>query len=818
MKISNEQQVKAITGVKRLFFHRADVYAEMWKARDGRIGYSPVCQQGKPWRCGKQDLIEEDGPRCGRNCHSFSPVPLTDEAIARHLAGRVTLGAYLLAADNTCKAGVIDCDINKGADPDANRPRCGELARLIYRTCRGMGLSALLEDSGNKGYHLWTFFSEPMQAREVQRLGRLIVSRALEEQEFSGIHAEVFPKQEEKDHFGNLIKVPLSLHLKTGRRCLFLDPETFEPYEDEQQLKTLLSVETNTPEQAREIFEEYRAEEETFGRDEQRGRTAQERDGDSRFPLVEEPVGAILKNCERAEALRRQAEEENHLLHGERIFVANLFGSIGQAEWAIDHLLSLCSDFDRGETEKQFASLKGKGPLCLPRNRGGDPTACLDLCERIKALGKKSPVAFAYQKGGGKESPEACPGVTKSGEELSHVRKRIEEALDAGAIEAAFDAAESLSRLPADEYGKTKAKFKKRLGKELNLRDLDRAVREARQQAAKKRAQEQRNHTPFIFVRGGYLTRIKIDENGRALAEPLTLQSARGILERSANFLRVLESNEGISYSPIPPPLDVVNDLMALSDWPGILPLIGVTTAPVVAPDGTLGLAPGYQKGSRLYYHASKPLNLGDTTPTDEAVAKAQKLLLEELLVDFPFKDEASRAKALALLLLPFVRPLITSPTALHLIDAPTPGTGKSLLADIVTLPFSPTGASVMTAGRDDEEWRKRITARLIDGPSHILIDNVQGRLTSADLAAAITAPFWSDRLLGQSKTITVPVRCCWMATGNNVLLSGELARRVCWIRLDGKAECPWERNGFRHPSVSSSGPGSTGGSWSLRP
>jgi len=48
--------------------------------------------------------------------------------------------------------------------------------------------------------------------------------------------------------------------------------------------------------------------------------------------------------------------------------------------------------------------------------------------------------------------------------------------------------------------------------------------------------------------------------------------------------------------------------------------------------------------------------------------------LFNELLGDFPFVDEASRAHTLALMLEPFVRPLIKGPTPLYLIDAPTRG------------------------------------------------------------------------------------------------------------------------------------------------
>jgi hypothetical protein len=65
-----------------------------------------------------------------------------------------------------------------------------------------------------------------------------------------------------------------------------------------------------------------------------------------------------------------------------------------------------------------------------------------------------------------------------------------------------------------------------------------------------------------------------------------------------------------------------------------------------------------------------------------------------------------------------------------------------------------------------------------------------------------VTASTWTDRILGQSKTITLPVRCTWIATGNNLQLGGDLPRRCYWIRLDAASSQPWQRSGFRHPDL----------------
>ena len=145
---------------------------------------------------------------------------------------------------------------------------------------------------------------------------------------------------------------------------------------------------------------------------------------------------------------------------------------------------------------------------------------------------------------------------------------------------------------------------------------------------------------------------------------------------------------------------------------------------------------------------------------------------------------------------------MIDGPTPLHLIEKPTPGTGATLMVDAIATILTGAGASVMTEGRDDEEWRKRVTAKLRQIPSIVLIDNLRQKLDSAAVAAALTAPFWEDRILGASEMARLPIRCVWIATGNNPEFSNEMARRLLRIRLDAHVERPWQRAGFRHPDL----------------
>ena len=169
---------------------------------------------------------------------------------------------------------------------------------------------------------------------------------------------------------------------------------------------------------------------------------------------------------------------------------------------------------------------------------------------------------------------------------------------------------------------------------------------------------------------------------------------------------------------------------------------------------------------------------------------------------EFPYADAASKANTWALLLTPILRPAIQGNTPLALIDKPQAGTGASLLAELVALLASGRPAAMMTAPNNDEEWRKKITAALSEGSTVITIDNVEGVLGSASLAAALTSSTWMDRILGQNRLVRLPQRATWLATGNNIRLGGDMPRRCYWIRLNAQTAQPWRRQNFKHPGL----------------
>jgi hypothetical protein len=315
------------------------------------------------------------------------------------------------------------------------------------------------------------------------------------------------------------------------------------------------------------------------------------------------------------------------------------------------------------------------------------------------------------------------------------------------------------------------------------------------------------NGWPRLFQVEGEIIRLRFAEKKRSSIRYLTKHDIRHELINAATFYRKSANKNTLrKIYPDYPSFDICEEILAKPN-PPLPALKRIVEAPFYTVEGKIIFEPGYSEESGCYYYEPDSLRstgLRYPNPSAVNVAEAKRLLFDELLADFPFVSDAERAHALAILLHPFVREMIAGPTPNHSIEASTPGTGKTLLAQ--ALMFIAAGRYVegMTEAGTESEWSKRITAKLIQQPSFFLIDNVRNRLDSAALASVLTTEQWGDRILGKSKIVHVPVRCCFITTGNNPIFSTEIARRTVRIRLDAGIESPWLRdsNNFKHPNL----------------
>mgnify|MGYP002620685753 CR=1 FL=1 len=92
------------------------------------------------------------------------------------------------------------------------------------------------------------------------------------------------------------------------------------------------------------------------------------------------------------------------------------------------------------------------------------------------------------------------------------------------------------------------------------------------------------------------------------------------------------------------------------------------------------------------------------------------------------------------------------------------------------------------------EENEKRLVSILRTGDPVVLIDNVSADLEGDFLCAMLTNETVQSRVLGQSERVRLSTRVLVLATGNNIRLRGDMARRAVVCRLDAKMMNPDER------------------------
>jgi hypothetical protein len=145
--------------------------------------------------------------------------PPTRDDLRKHFDHSATIAMYP-SMNNLCFVGCLDYDLPKSERN--NLEAHAELRVKIsagYEMFEDLGIRALTEATGGRGYHLWVF-SELVPTPMMYDLLRRISEATLAE-------AEIFPI----DGFGlgKAIRPPLGSHRVYGGVSTFVDPHTFEP-------------------------------------------------------------------------------------------------------------------------------------------------------------------------------------------------------------------------------------------------------------------------------------------------------------------------------------------------------------------------------------------------------------------------------------------------------------------------------------------------------------------------------------------------------------------------------------------------------------
>jgi len=347
---------------------------------------------------GREDYFAQQGEDW------YSPVPkaLDEVYLRRHFEGDATFGLYVLNRKSCCHLVCIDIDIPKSelGKVDFSNPgeKYGYLKHKLDAILEALSgqlavhpESILLEETGGRGYHIWVFFSGPVQGLTAVTFGEVLKTHLEFEIEFFPKQSRLTPNRK----YGNLIKLPLGVHQKYGAKSLFFclssqGPQTFTGItENLVHLRAISPLDPEVLDRSLAAFKgKLSLREET---PDSIARLYQER------PYFEGDPGILFSHCTAMRDLRAKAERGNRLTHSEAFLFADILLSVPKGDAVIHDTmrLSLGIDYDQNRTQREIERII---PL--------QPPSCLTLVKK-----------------------RVCPGYCKE-----NVRKKNEDPLAPGTI------------------------------------------------------------------------------------------------------------------------------------------------------------------------------------------------------------------------------------------------------------------------------------------------------------------------------------------------------------------------------------------------
>jgi hypothetical protein len=304
-----------------------------------------------------------------------------------------------------------------------------------------------------------------------------------------------------------------------------------------------------------------------------------------------------------------------------------------------------------------------------------------------------------------------------------------------------------------------------------------------------------------FFDRGVSVRIVRKADSKLPIASPLT---THGVVRAAHQLCRPIKDGE---KATLPERVAAIYLDMA-GEWK-LPPLVVISTAPILADDGSFRSVEGYDERTGIYCCAIPQLSVPEK-PTREDAAAAL-LTLRQTFATFPFSDAERKRDRVDLekpighdetaflvgLLSAICRPSLWLAPGL-LLNAPSisgAGTGKGLLVRSISVIAYGTRPRPFTAGNDRHEMDKRLVAEVIEGNPIVFMDNVNATLLKSNtLASFLTERPSGVRILGRSQMIRIELATFFALTGNGLTVSEDLARRFVYAALDAQCEDPEQR------------------------
>jgi hypothetical protein len=173
---------------------------------------------------------------------------------------------------------------------------------------------------------------------------------------------------------------------------------------------------------------------------------------------------------------------------------------------------------------------------------------------------------------------------------------------------------------------------------------------------------------------------------------------------------------------------------------------------------------------------------------------------IEELLEGFPFADEITKSRAIALMITPFIYFKGVKPIGIYLGNRER--IGKDYLASLTRI-LANDDCGELPPLKNEEETRKSLLALAISNDEFAHFSNNIGHMNSPSLEQAVTSLVLKGRILGKTEMIHVPFNLVVSLSGNaGWSLTPDLTYRSVIVTLHSDEEDILQREFKTSPSL----------------
>jgi len=329
--------------------------------------------------------------------------------------------------------------------------------------------------------------------------------------------------------------------------------------------------------------------------------------------------------------------------------------------------------------------------------------------------------------------------------------------------------------------------------------------------------QLERHLSPFLYQRYGRLVSVSVAQagspteavrrpGGAVVVSEVSQEQVHRLLSRHVVFEQqrtvIRAGKTKVVVKQAPAPANLAKLFANCGQWPVIPHLVGITATPFIRSDGVIIDTPGHDPVSGYLFVSDGTQWLPTPARPTPGQVQAAIDVLVDVVCDFPFETEEHRSAWLATLCTAIARPAIHGPVPLLWIDGSRAGTGKTKLARLIGHVINGLEPTEISFTSNEQELETRLASLLLEGDTFAFFDNAAGSVRNPVLDRFLTSTFFGVRRYF-TQTLIKPRNTATLAvTGNNLVLRGDLSRRVLRVRLVTELERPESRSEFRHPDI----------------